>query len=79
MLADDPSNIVTTSLLKQVEQYVAVLPLILELANPAIKPRHWTRLFEAVNQPYDEETVFSLHQLFEYKIFSRMLLLSFLC
>lgn len=47
------------------------MPHILVLANPAIKARHWGRLFEAVNQHYEADTVFTLAQLKEYKILDR--------
>eukprot|EP01105_Mastigella_eilhardi_P020684 TRINITY_DN4949_c0_g1_i1.p1 TRINITY_DN4949_c0_g1~~TRINITY_DN4949_c0_g1_i1.p1 ORF type:complete len:4263 (+),score=1213.53 TRINITY_DN4949_c0_g1_i1:1567-12789(+) len=76
LLEEDHANPVANSLIKQVAQYIDILPMVLELANPAIKPRHWARLFEAVNQPYDEETVFTLHQLVEYKLFAHKDLIS---
>jgi hypothetical protein len=64
--------------MEKIEQYQKLLPNILALANPAIKPRHWSKLFEAVGQPYDEESVFTLAQLRKYGLLARTVSLSFL-
>jgi dynein heavy chain len=64
-------NLVARNMMDKIENYQKILPHILALANPAIKPRHWTKLFEAVGQPYDEDTIFSLVQLREYGILAQ--------
>ncbi len=68
ILRESVENMVAKTMMNKIEHYQKILPHILALANPAIKPRHWKKLFEAVNQPYDEETTFSLAQLKEYNI-----------
>lgn len=37
---------VTGKLLKATQDFKSELPVIVELGNPAMEPRHWERLFE---------------------------------
>ncbi len=58
-------------MLEKIEQYQKLLPHILLLANKAIQHRHWRKLFEAVGQPYEEDSLFTLTQLRQYGILGR--------
>ena len=51
---------------KQIEDMQAVLPLVVALARPAIRPRHWEEIIEltATEIPYASET-FKLQDLLE--------------
>src|SRR5688572_14200393 len=73
LIAWNADNLVTRNMLDKLDYYKKILPNILALANPAIQHRHWSKLFYAVGQPYDEDTVFTLTQLRGYNIFSCML------
>src|SRR4029078_8476697 len=68
ILVKNAKNAVAKHMMEKIEKYHKMLPLILALASPAIKPRHWSTLFEAVGQHYDEDTAFTLSQLREYNI-----------
>lgn len=37
-----------------VDKFRRTLPLIIELKNPAMRPRHWKRVKETIDQPFDE-------------------------
>jgi hypothetical protein len=71
LVAWSPSNLVAKHMLEKIEHYQNMLPHILSLANTAIRHRHWAKLFVAVGQPYDDETVFTLAQLKSYGVFKR--------
>jgi hypothetical protein len=71
ILTRSPQNLVAKTMIEKIEQYRKMLPFILKLANPSIKPRHWAKLFDAVKQPYDEESTFTLAELRQYNILNR--------
>eukprot|EP00002_Diphylleia_rotans_P033820 TRINITY_DN7227_c0_g1_i1.p1 TRINITY_DN7227_c0_g1~~TRINITY_DN7227_c0_g1_i1.p1 ORF type:complete len:4130 (+),score=744.89 TRINITY_DN7227_c0_g1_i1:147-12536(+) len=77
ILADKPGNPVAQGIYTEVERYKSILPYILDLANPAMRPRHWKRLFAAVNEPYNQdETVFTLTTLLQNGILDQKLLIT---
>ena len=75
----NPENLVAKSMLEKIEQYEKMLSHILSLANPAIHHRHWFKLFQAVGQHYDEDTIFTLSQMKLYGILSRKFFIYLLC
>ncbi len=50
---------------ERVDQFKASLPLIQDLKNPALRPRHWEQLKVEVGKPFDPESIeFTLEVLF---------------
>lgn len=43
---------ILTSLKEKVEQFRGILPLIQDLKNPAMRPRHWEKLQEEVGKSF---------------------------
>ena len=43
---------VWVTLKDRVDQVKAILPLIVDLKNPALRPRHWSQLQEEVGKPF---------------------------
>ena len=74
LVAWSPSNLVAKHMLEKIEHYQKMLPHILLLANTAIRHRHWAKLFAAVGQHYEDDTVFTLVQLKSYGAFNRMVI-----
>lgn len=62
------SSEVTSRLKEATQEFKAQLPVIVELGNPAMKPRHWQKLFKAMNQPYYPDLVFSLSELLDHGV-----------
>ena len=62
------SSEVTARLKEATQDFKAQLPIILELGNPAMRPRHWQKLFKAMNQPYYPDLVFSLSELLDHGV-----------
>lgn len=62
------SSEVTARLKESTQDFKAQLPIILELGNPAMRPRHWQKLFKAMNQPYYPDLVFSLSELLDHGV-----------
>eukprot|EP00727_Mastigamoeba_balamuthi_P014495 m51a1_g9670 putative dynein heavy chain axonemal (5182) ;mRNA; r:1243469-1265072 len=56
---------VWVTLKERIDQFCAGLPLIQDLKNPALRPRHWDRLKEEVGKPFDPEAAdFTLDMVF---------------
>ncbi|KNC55308.1 dynein heavy chain [Thecamonas trahens ATCC 50062] len=66
-LPDDPVVALWKS---SVEEFKLHLPLILDLGNPALKPRHWRKIFAALAVPFSDALRFSLADLFEANVVS---------
>lgn len=50
---------------EKVDQFKAGMPLVQDLRNPAIRPRHWEQLKTEVGKPFDPESYeFTLEQIF---------------
>jgi dynein heavy chain len=43
-----------------------------EVANPALKERHWKQIFTLLGQPYSSEVPFSTNDLLSYDIMSKI-------
>lgn len=59
---------VTARLKEATQDFKAKLPVVVELGNPAMRPRHWQKLFKAMNQPYYPDLVFSLSELLDHGV-----------
>lgn len=68
VLLSQMSSEVTARLKEATQDFKAQLPIILELGNPAMRPRHWQKLFKAMNQPYYPDLVFSLSELLDHGV-----------
>ncbi|EFJ29004.1 inner arm dynein 3-2 [Selaginella moellendorffii] len=55
-----------------IDDFKQLLPLIEELANPALKDRHWTQIFKQVGQEYKDGLVFSINDMLDYKIMDKI-------
>lgn len=62
------SSEVTGRLKEATQDFKAQLPVIVELGNPAMRPRHWQKLFKAMNHPYYPDLVFSLSELLDHGV-----------
>jgi len=56
------------------EVWKAYMPTLVDLGNPALRPRHWKQIFDALGQPL--HTTFTLDELMEWKIFDHKELVS---
>ena len=51
---------------QRIEQFKRLMPLIQDLKNPALRPRHWKQLVAEVGKPFDPESdSFNLGQMIE--------------
>lgn len=57
-----------------IEQFKQLMPLMEELGNPALKPRHWEAIFEQLGEDYEAErsAEYSVQYLIERGIMSKM-------
>lgn len=44
---------IATHVRNKIEQFKRLMPLIQDLKNPALRPRHWKQLVDEVNRPFD--------------------------
>jgi dynein heavy chain len=49
-----------------------VIPVIEEVANPALKPRHWKQIFDLMGRPYSPEMTFSTNELLSFNIMDKL-------
>ncbi|XP_037662920.1 dynein heavy chain 6, axonemal isoform X2 [Choloepus didactylus] len=65
-----PPNNVVPLLKHKVEKMKEKLPVVIDLRNPTLKPRHWTALEQAVDAPLvDSEIPLTLERLSELHVF----------
>lgn len=62
------SNDVTAVLKDRTADFKLKVPTILELGNPAMKDRHWEKIFKALRQPWYPGIVFTLENLIAYDV-----------
>ncbi|CAM9568719.1 unnamed protein product [Heterosigma akashiwo] len=67
---------VTLRLREQAADLKLKMPVVLELGNPALKPRHWERVFHALGQPYLPDVSFSLEELLDHGVLTHKDLVS---
>ena len=56
----------------EIDSFKEYLPLLRELANPALQPRHWGQIFAEIKKPYHQDVNFSIRLLIEYGILNHM-------
>ena len=56
----------------EIDSFKEYLPLLRELANPALQPRHWEQIFAEIAKPYHQDVNFSIRKLIEYGILDHM-------
>lgn len=64
-------NAVTKHFLETCSDFKQRVPVILELGNPSMRPRHWEQIFAELNQPYFPNSTFTLDNLTDYEIFTK--------
>ncbi|KAE9216083.1 Dynein heavy chain 6, axonemal [Phytophthora fragariae] len=62
------SNDVTAVLKDRTADFKLKMPTILELGNPAMKDRHWEKIFKALRQPWYPGILFTLENLVAYDV-----------
>lgn len=51
-----------------IDEFKKVVPLMEEVANPALKTRHWQQIFDLLGQPFSTEVPFSVNNLLDYGV-----------
>ncbi|KAI9002652.1 dynein heavy chain and region D6 of dynein motor-domain-containing protein [Gaertneriomyces semiglobifer] len=64
-----PPNDVVPRLKAMVEEYRSMYPTIVDLRNPALKPRHWEKIQDALGKPLARDESLTLNRLIEMRIF----------
>ena len=62
---------VTERLAGVVDEWKGYMPVLLDLGNPAMKDRHWKRVFDQLNRPYAPDMEFTTEQLLNYGVMNR--------
>ncbi|CAM6082178.1 unnamed protein product [Calypogeia fissa] len=55
-----------------IEDFKTITPVIEEVANPALKPRHWKQIFDLMGKPFTPEITFSTNDLLSYNIMDKL-------
>ncbi len=55
-----------------IDDFKKYVTLMEEVANPALKERHWKQIFTLLGQPYSSEVPFSTNDLLSYDIMSKI-------
>ena len=58
----------TTHLIEIADEEIRILPVVLCLVNPAMKSIHWRPIFEAIQQPYTPNTIYTIDKLLQWNI-----------
>ena len=66
------TTLVVMRLREEIDAFKRFVPLLQEVANPALLPRHWQRIMELMEQPYDEDKPTSLQNLVDWGIEEKM-------
>jgi dynein heavy chain len=72
MLKQRRDDQVVMRLREQIDSFKQYLPLLQEVANPALLPRHWERIFTVLGHTYSETEPFSCATLLESGIMEKM-------
>ncbi|GBG24991.1 Dynein heavy chain 6, axonemal [Hondaea fermentalgiana] len=65
------ANAVTQRFLDACTDFKSRVPVVLELGNPSMRPRHWEQIFTALGQPWFPSSTFTLDNLTDYDIFGK--------
>lgn len=66
MLKSRKDDEVVNRLKKQLDEFKEFMPLLAEVANPALETRHWAQVFAFLGQEFTEETQFNVRDLIRY-------------
>ncbi|TPX75806.1 hypothetical protein CcCBS67573_g02914 [Chytriomyces confervae] len=64
-----PPNDVVPNLKKRVESYKGMYSTIVDLRNPALKPRHWEKVQEVLGRPIIRDESLTLEKLMDQRVF----------
>ncbi|KAJ3226918.1 Dynein heavy chain 6, axonemal [Clydaea vesicula] len=64
-----PPNDVVPKLKAMVDEYKAMYQTIVDLRNPALKPRHWDKIQDAIGKVLVKDESFTLGKLIELRVF----------
>ena len=64
-----PPNDVVPKLKQMVDEYRVMYPTIVDLRNPALKPRHWEKIQDAIGKQLTRDESFTLGKLIENRVF----------
>ncbi|KAJ3052746.1 Dynein heavy chain 6, axonemal [Rhizophlyctis rosea] len=64
-----PPNDVVPRLKAMVDEYRSIYPTIVDLRNPALKPRHWEKIQDAIGKALLRDETFTLERLMELRVF----------
>ena len=56
----------------EIDDFKQYMPLLTELANPALQPRHWAEIFAILEKPYHQDVQFSIQDLISYGIMNHL-------
>lgn len=56
----------------EIEAFKERLPLLQEIATPALEDRHWAKIFSSIGQKFEEGMKFSADDLVKYKIMDKL-------
>eukprot|EP00968_Pinguiococcus_pyrenoidosus_P011502 scaffold926_cov248-Pinguiococcus_pyrenoidosus.AAC.15 len=59
---------VTAKLKDKTSEFRAKMPILKDLGNPAMKPRHWEKVYKVLDQPWFPEMAFKLEELLGFGI-----------
>lgn len=65
-------DVVVYRLKDNIEAFKEVVPLIEEVANPALKQRHWVQVFAVLDQPFVPNATFSTNDLLKFGILNKI-------
>ncbi|KAK3272243.1 hypothetical protein CYMTET_19451 [Cymbomonas tetramitiformis] len=72
MMKANKEDAVVKRLRNEVEDFKQYVPLLQELANPALGSRHWKQIFSLLNKTYSEDVDFSIQDLLDMKVMSKI-------
>lgn len=63
-----PGNMAAPKLRAVVEEFKMLLPVVQDLRNHALKPRHWEEIESVINHEFDKEHTYTLGELLDLKV-----------
>lgn len=70
----------TSTLLKQCsDTWVCILPMLLALTHASVKPSHWRKIFQSLNQPYFSADKLKIKKLRSIKLFESSDIIEEIC
>lgn len=72
MVKSRREDAVAQQLKKEIETFKERLPLLQEIASPALGDRHWDKIFSAIGQQFESGMKFSADDLVKYNIMQKL-------